>query len=178
MKIILTEEQINLDQLKHLINTGTPNNIELALQIGSGLGDKFNKWFNNEYGDLLKFSGVLTNPKHKNKSIEDKILHLFNVKRLPLAAAVDIIPHNVGLMRSLEHLDLAWNPLKKIPESIGDLINLQELNLSGNYLKRLPNSIENLKNLKRLYLSHNPLEDGEYERIVNLLPKAKIIYKK
>jgi Leucine-rich repeat (LRR) protein len=64
-----------------------------------------------------------------------------------------------------------------LPDSIGDM-RVHEISLENNQLKKLPESIAKLKDqLKKLRLKNNPLSASEKERICQLLPNTKIMFK-
>ncbi|PIN09229.1 Leucine-rich repeat protein [Handroanthus impetiginosus] len=69
---------------------------------------------------------------------------------------------------SLVLLDLSYNYLDRIPHAIGNLISLSHLDLSNNLLQgEFPNSLGNLSRLSYLVFSNNELQ-GEFPRSSNL----------
>jgi hypothetical protein len=69
-----------------------------------------------------------------------------------------VIPSQIGLLRSLTHLNLSHNFLDSLPSEIGGLVHLKRLNLSNNILALLPPSIGSLRSLEYLDASKNCLE--------------------
>jgi hypothetical protein len=69
------------------------------------------------------------------------------------------LPAEMGLLRSLTHLDLAENQIGgTLPDALYDLTELESLYLHQNKLKgTISNLIENLYGLVNLYLSNNEL---------------------
>ena len=73
---------------------------------------------------------------------------------LPSNGLFGQIPASIGILTSLEHLDLGDNDLYgQIPADVGDLVNLTHLDLQNNRLGRqIPPEIGNLANLEVLDL--------------------------
>ena len=67
------------------------------------------------------------------------------------------LPESIGMLSSLRELYLWKNELTYLPNTIGQLISLETLNLRLNQLKTLPDSIENLSSLRELDLHDNQL---------------------
>ena len=69
------------------------------------------------------------------------------------------IPSELGILTSLEFLELGFNGLEgEIPPELGGLSNLEFLNLSGNQLTgEIPLELGSLANMTELYLSANRL---------------------
>ncbi|XP_046906002.1 volume-regulated anion channel subunit LRRC8B-like [Hypomesus transpacificus] len=70
---------------------------------------------------------------------------------------INCIPSQLFLCSRLCHLDLSYNNLSVIPNEIQDLKRLQVLNLSNNNIETLPDEMFKNKTLQSLLLSHNCL---------------------
>ncbi len=70
-----------------------------------------------------------------------------------------MVPEWIGEFRSLKELLITENDITKLPSTIGNLQSLEILKLSNNQLKRLPDSIGNLSSLKTLVIFNNQLEE-------------------
>lgn len=130
----------------------------LAKKIGENLPDKAKSWDGNQVA--LTF----------NKWIKD---HEGFPKVDVLKLSTDTVPPEIGLLESLECLDLSENDLRTLPPEIGQLRNLETLHLHKNQLTTLPPQIGQLKSLKRLNVSENPLKMLMTE-IQKLLPHTVI----
>ncbi len=62
------------------------------------------------------------------------------------------LPRSIGILKSLESLDLSETQIAALPESIGNNIALKFLDLNRTRIDSLPESIGNLKSLKGLYI--------------------------
>lgn len=83
---------------------------------------------------------------------------LLGEDRLDLYRAdVRELPEAIGCMRSLEWLNLSFNPVERLPESIGELTRLKTLQLSEANLECLPESIGRLKRLSFLRVEDSGL---------------------
>ncbi len=67
------------------------------------------------------------------------------------------LPGEVGVLSSLEVLQLRNNQLVSLPKEVGDLTNLTQLILMWNRLSSLPAELGKLTNLTQLYLHTNQL---------------------
>ena len=100
-----------------------------------------------------------------NKYFELKALLLQQLKYLDLSYtnlkdhnSLDL-PHEIGTLKNLVHLDLTSTSLGKLPYQIGNLHNLEILVLADNQdLTSLPDSIGKLKKLQRLELQSTKIE--------------------
>ena len=63
---------------------------------------------------------------------------------------LEILPENIGVLTSLQKLNLRGTGIDFLPESIGELTSLEILHLRGTKISCLPESIGNLHNLKLL----------------------------
>ena len=71
---------------------------------------------------------------------------------------LEALPESIGVLTSLETLDLSQNALEDLPGSISNLSKLRKLTLRDNRFRRLPESICRLANLQFLDVSGNALE--------------------
>ena len=80
------------------------------------------------------------------------------------------IPETIGLLDSLNWLELEYNQIKTIPSMIGNLKKLEYLQLYDNGLENLPEGIGNLTNLQVLHIHNNSLEslDFSFEELTSL----------
>lgn len=69
------------------------------------------------------------------------------------------LPESLGNLTELIVLRLAKNQLRSVPESLGNLSKLKSLNISNNELPNVPASLGNLANLRKLKLSNNRLTE-------------------
>jgi len=67
------------------------------------------------------------------------------------------------LPRSLESLDVRWNPFKRIPASIFNLSSLKDLGLRGCQIREIPENILGLHRLEDLDCGENPIESPPVE---------------
>jgi len=83
---------------------------------------------------------------------------------------VGTIPHEIGFLTKLTHLDLSKNSLySTVPQAIGNLKRLQHLNLAQNSLTgKLPGDIYSLRELKLLALDHNVFVDILSDKVAAL----------
>ncbi len=114
---------------------------------------------------------------YKLKEIPKEIFQLKKLEILKLKFnAVRNIPMEIISLQNLKEINFSANDsLQNIERLIG-LKNLEELNLSYCGLSKLPQSIGSLKKLKTLTLVSNNFSDDEKKRIINSLPKCKVIF--
>ncbi|GAB1394867.1 hypothetical protein MASR1M60_30310 [Rhodocyclaceae bacterium] len=67
------------------------------------------------------------------------------------------LPEAIGCMKSLEWINLNFNPVERLPESIGELARLESLQLSEAKLEHLPESLGKLKRLSFLRIEDSGL---------------------
>lgn len=103
------------------------------------------------------------------KSLKDLYLYHNKIKELP---------REIESLSQLEYLSLKGNKLKNIPLEIGRLRNLRSLDLGFNQIREMPQEISNLSQLRSLDLTGNLISDEEKKRIQNLVPFAKVIFKR
>lgn len=68
---------------------------------------------------------------------------------------IQTISGSVGLLSSLQALDLSGNTLLELPEELGRLTMLRSLNINCNKLSTLPQSLANLVQLEVAEMNHN-----------------------
>jgi len=71
---------------------------------------------------------------------------------------IQTLPNEIGSLSNLRTLTIINTSLSSLPESIGNLSHLEELSLMGNNIRHLPESIGKLKNLRALNLAYNKLD--------------------
>lgn len=205
-KKILKEEVLSseeVENLKRLINSGDPINVEMAFNIASGHPDIemeiLKHWLSllvdiEDLDDLQKLSledynlkflpesiGSLTNLKELNlgynkfTSLPESFGKLTSLEELWVYQNnLTSLPEWIGGLTGLKKLSFSHNQLTTISDSIGSLTNLKELHLHVNQLTVLPDSIGSLTSLKRLSLYGNPLPSEEKEKIEGMLPNCDI----
>lgn len=88
-----------------------------------------------------------------------EIQQIKEIKKLVLTGlGIHELPSSVGLLSSLQILDLGMTGISSIPEQIGKLISLRKLNLFRTKISSLPSSIGNLQHLKAIDLSCSAIE--------------------
>ena len=75
----------------------------------------------------------------------------------------------------LQQLWLHGNELKELPEELGDLQSLAILELHHNQLGSFPKSFQKLQKLNWLFAHCNKLSDSRIIKILNSLPRLKIV---
>lgn len=73
-------------------------------------------------------------------------------------------------------LELTGFYIKKVPDELQCFKKLKTIHLGGNGLKVLPDWFAEFKQLKRLELTNNMFNKAEKARIVDLLPKVKVVF--
>ncbi|RKP11783.1 hypothetical protein BJ684DRAFT_12448, partial [Piptocephalis cylindrospora] len=81
---------------------------------------------------------------------------------------------NIGLLRSITHLQLCCNHLTTLPPEIAYLTSLTTLDLSRNHLRDLPPSLALLPRLSHLHLAHNHL--SRFPPALALLPHLEELH--
>lgn len=87
---------------------------------------------------------------HKAKKEKSDALDLSN-------SGMTSLPGEIGNLKKLSRLCLAFNQLSELPKEISRLKNLTVLDLGNNRLTELPGEIGQLKNLRSLSLNYNQL---------------------
>lgn len=192
-----------IKNLKELIASKDPINIELAFSIISGYhkdvqmeifyyfldkmgrsgGDLHYLDLNNRgllslpesIGELKNLRGLLAS-NNNLKKIPEFIGKLDSLGRLDLNRnQIDSIPEVVCGMNNLKYLYLNGNNLKELPESIGNMTSLKTLKIGYNQIRRFPESIVNLTSLENITIYGNPLAYGELDKLAEL-PSIRNIY--
>jgi hypothetical protein len=97
------------------------------------------------------------------RSFPRELLHLPALCKLFLQGnrwnrtGLSALPPEIGLLSTLEVLDLEENHLTELPAEIGQVRRLKSLNLRSNQLSQLPSEIGQLAALRELYLGYNHL---------------------
>jgi Leucine-rich repeat (LRR) protein len=73
-------------------------------------------------------------------------------------------------------LELTGFYIKQIPEELRSFKKMKTMHLGGNGLKVLPNWFTEFTQLERLELTNNMFNKAEKARIVDLLPKVKVVF--
>ncbi|EMD00095.1 hypothetical protein BAUCODRAFT_63084 [Baudoinia panamericana UAMH 10762] len=105
---------------------------------------------------------------HGLKSIGASVFrHYPNLRKLYFANnKLEVLPLQIGTMRSLTELDLSYNGLRELPPEIGMLTHLKKLLLYGNDLYDLPYELGALHQLEVLGLyGNNRLRRDYYDRV-------------
>jgi len=79
---------------------------------------------------------------------------------------ISYLPHDIGRLRGLSHLDASANQLTELPAEIGMLSNLREFLLFDNQLETLPMEMGSLYHLEMLGIEGNPLDENMKSIIV------------
>ena len=66
---------------------------------------------------------------------------------------LESLPQNLGCLKQLVYLNLAYVPIRRLPPSFTKLVNLQTLILSRSRITKLPSDIHKLRSLKCLSLN-------------------------
>ncbi|MEB3120454.1 MAG: leucine-rich repeat domain-containing protein [Snowella sp.] len=83
------------------------------------------------------------------------------------------LPEEIGKLKNLTELYLAFNQISKIPNAIANLTNLTGLYLDHNQISEIPSAITKLKNLTELYLNNNQI--SKIPNAISELKKLEII---
>ena len=83
------------------------------------------------------------------------------------------LPEEIGKLKNLTELYLAFNQISKIPIEIGNLTNLTGLYLDHNQISEIPSAITKLTNLTELYLNNNKI--SKIPNAISELKNLKIL---
>ncbi|KAM7372435.1 hypothetical protein PAMP_009600 [Pampus punctatissimus] len=113
---------------------------------------------------LLALTNLRTlNLQHNNLRTLEELLSLAHLRRLSCLRLaynrVLALPASVGVLRSLEVLDLSNNQIQNLTPALFTLPRLRRLLLAGNLLEELPAEVKALQLLTELDLSGNRLEN-------------------
>ena len=86
------------------------------------------------------------------------------------------LPHAIGQLRSLRHVDASRNQLKDLPESLGMLVNLECLDLFDNNIRTVPFQIGHLHRLDFLGIDGNPFDEDLREILAHQGTKALVVH--
>ena len=85
------------------------------------------------------------------------------------------LPHAIGQLRSLRHLDASRNQLKALPESIGMLVNLERLDVFDNNIRSIPFQVGHLHRLDFLGIDGNPFDEDLKEILAHQGTRALVM---
>jgi Leucine-rich repeat (LRR) protein len=88
---------------------------------------------------------------------------------------MDSIPPAILTLSHLTQLDLGDNYIRVIPEDINALTELRILALWDNPISIYPNTLGDLPQLEYFDLLHNQMNVATQQRILDLLPRTRII---
>ena len=102
--------------------------------------------------DLAKLTKleVLVLLAPKMKVVPPEIFALASLRRLTLAAQLEMLPGSIAALPLLECLALARNSLTELPPEVGQLERLRELYLTANPIRALPEELGRLVSLERV----------------------------
>ncbi|ODG97604.1 hypothetical protein A4S05_12975 [Nostoc sp. KVJ20] len=123
--------------------------------------------FENQLTELPEAIASLTHLQELDLSrnqlteLPEAIVNLIQLRKLSLLNIVEegklkSLPHSIGQLANLEHLDLEGNKLTSLPESLGQLSNLKIIEVAHNLLSDLPYSLGQLHSLQIPRLHGNP----------------------
>lgn len=142
-----------------------------SIKADSTFSLNISNYYFKEMPDLSGFTGLKSIKADANliKIIEKKHFRSDSLSRLKITVN-QINKINFPRSKSIKHIDLSSNNLKRIPHSIRKLKNLEVLTLSNNQIRRIPGFVRRLKNLKEIDLSGNKIElnKSSVRRIKNI----------
>lgn len=123
----------------------------------------------------LPLDTVIFSP-HYFESLEEALKYPDSVWYLDLSLQkLKVLPPEIGKLKNLRILNIAFNHFTSLPETIGELENLEILDISGNYaLHRLPASLSKLRKLREIYVIDHRFPPGEIAKLKSWFPNAKI----
>lgn len=94
-------------------------------------------------------------------SLPEGLCELENLKELDVSHnhELKILPENIGQLKHLRKLIIAYDNFDSLPESLGELAELNEIIADHNHLQSLPGSMAKLSNLEVLDVNHNELRE-------------------
>ena len=152
----IIKETLDGNEIKNLmgfINTGEPENIDLALDISKSQGfdligyirDRFGLLYQREFND----KGIL----YDEQIYIQYYLLIYKTSRLDLSdMSLDYVPEGIKDLPNLIRLALSNNNLIILPQFLSQM-NLKELRLSNNQLTELPD-LSNVSN--KITIDGNP----------------------
>lgn len=129
---------------------------------------------------------VLDTPKiSKRREGQLKLQALCQVASIDPSKVVDIkhlafenyalksLPENIGVLKSVETINLSNNHLEKLPDSLGELVYLRHLDIKNNQLIKFIDNIDGFTKLETIDLSNNflsflPLKIGRLQSLSKL----------
>jgi Leucine-rich repeat (LRR) protein len=149
----MENQESYMPQLKALISSGSPDNVELAYQLACGLNLKdelMQPW--------LDLWAVYSERKAEDVQI---ITELFSLKNIILSEkGLEEFPQTLFMMPHLEIIDLSGNDIAELPEELFSMKNILKLDLSGNLLESVPENLFQMESLLCLNLRDNYLEEA------------------
>ncbi|WP_316672631.1 XopAC/AvrAC family type III secretion system effector [Ralstonia chuxiongensis] len=70
--------------------------------------------------------------------------------------SISALPSQIGALKNLTEISLAFNELRSLPDSIGQCSSLASISVPGCKINRLPASLANLAQLNKLDVASNP----------------------
>ena len=126
-------------------------------------GDKFSEIFyfinQAEFDEMVKNKKITyldISPVRFDFAVSENIVELENLEELVLSSGCVSLPDNIGALKNLKVLNIAYSKVVSLPESIGDCSNLREIRV-GASCKKLPESIGRLKKLRKINCSGSGL---------------------
>lgn len=146
-----TQERIN-----DLVNSGTPENIELASMLFESQGINFEELACvQHYAPVIKW---LSNYLDGYNEIKEGLANAINLKVLFLDDKnITSLPESFYTLTNLGFVFLRGNKLVNISDSIGELKNLIHIDLQDNSIERIPDSMGELNSLRHINLWGNKL---------------------
>jgi Leucine-rich repeat (LRR) protein len=129
--------------------------------------------------EILQFKNLqyLDLSKNNIKELPPEIGTLTNLQYFSISRnKLEMFPQEIGKLINLRWLIMNQNEMAVLPPQIGNLTRLEYLDLWSNNLDEFPDELRNLKNLKTLDLRVILINDREQNRIMNLLPNAKVYF--
>ena len=127
--------------------------------------------------EILQFKNLqyLDISKNSIAELPDSIYLLSNLQYLACSkTGLEHLPKEIGKLSNLVYLNLNQNDLEMLPPQIGNLEKLEILDLWSNNFDEYPASLSGLKSLKVLDLRNILISDEVQNKIVNMLPRAKV----
>lgn len=156
----------NISLLNNLIGLSIDQNIEM-IEVNENLGNlhklKYLSFRRNKklkdlpssIGNLKCLEQIIMSGAGFTRIREElsSCLNLVNITAN--ASKIRTIPENIGNLKHLKVLNLAYNQIESLPQSIGELGELDDLSLGWNELTDLPQSLSNLVDLYSISLELN-----------------------
>lgn len=154
-----------------------------------------------QIGDLRSLRNLILG---HNQLTAEGIMPVYKMKGLKELGLngnkIDSLSSQIRELKNLEHLDVSENPLVTLPNEFAELNKLEQLGLGelhnfdweyvftilskmpnlrkvGMYrmrLQKMPSGFERLRQVDTFWLNQNTFDKQERDRLVKLLPKAKL----